>query len=108
MTTGKYLFVAVAFDGTEQIPYFEKAETFWVYCMEDGKLKKRQFLSVYAKDSTEQIRRFKESMVDVIICRNFSPKAMAVLKKNGLKLYSFDGASDAAFKAFTKGTIWEL
>lgn len=104
----KFLFVAVAFDGSEQIPYFEKADAFWLYCMEDGKLKKRQFLSVYSKDTEAQIRRFKESMTDVLVCRNYSPKAMAVLKRNGLSLYTFEGGADAAYKALMNGELKPL
>ena len=101
-------FIAVAYDGSGNMPNFEAADTFWSYYLEGNRVKKRQLLSLTTKNTDDLIAQFRASMFDVIICRNFGPKAMYQLKQVGLRLFTFNGGSAAAVSAFRRGELQEL
>ena len=96
MRKDNYTFIAVAYGGAAEIVPFEQAKTFWVYCLDGKHIKKRQLLSLYAET------------VDVVICRNFSSRAIAKLKEKDMRLYTFDGGCDAAVKKYLSGELREL
>ena len=103
-----YTFVAVAYGGEASIPHFEQAKTFWVYCLDGKHIEKRQLLSLYAETGSAQIEEFCGSVIDVVICRNFSSRAIAKLKEKGMRLYTFDGGCDAAVKKYLNRELKEL
>lgn len=101
-------FVAVAYGGAAELMNFEQADAWWIYCLEGGKVKKKQLMSLYPKDFEERIDAFAHSVLDAVICRNFGPKAMAKLKALGLELYTCSGGIDAAVKAYLKKELIKL
>ena len=101
-------FVAVAYGGAAELMNFEKADAWWIYCLEGGKVKKKQLMSLYPKDFEERIDSFAHSVLDAVICRNYGPKAMAKLKALGLELYTYSGGIDAAIKAYLKKELTKL
>lgn len=104
----KMTFVAVAYAGEATIPVFEKATNFWAYYIEGGKIYKRELLSLFPESTDDLIEKMGRSMFDVLICRNFGPKAMAKLKSRGKRLYTFEGGCDRAVRAFLDEEIKEL
>ena len=101
--------IAVGYEAGQPVPFFEKAEAFWLYYYEDDRrIRRREMLSLYEKDIDKKIDKFRESLLDTLICRNFGPKAIAKLKAAGFHLYTFSGGSDAAVKALMNGELEEL
>lgn len=101
-------FVAVAYGGAGELDTFEQANAWWVYGLEGKKLGKKQLMSLYPKNFQERIDAFEHSVIDVVICRNFGPRAMAQLKALGLTLYTFSGGCDAAVKAWQAKELIKL
>ncbi len=104
----KMTFVAVAYAGEATIPAFEKATNFWAYYIEGERIYKRELLSLFPESTDDLIEKMGKSMFDVLICRNFGPKAMARLKARGKRLYTFEGGCDRAVRAFMEKEIREL
>ena len=103
-----FTIIAVGYGGEAQIVPFEQAKTFWVYCLDGKRIKKRQLLSLYAESGAAQLEEFCRSVVDVVICRNFGARAIAALKEKGMSLFTFDGGCDAAVKKYISGELWAL
>lgn len=103
-----YTFIAVAYRGEGEIESFEQAKTFWVYGLEGKKIKKRQLLSLYAENGSALIEEFCSSVIDVAVCRNFGPRAMARLRQKGMRLFTYEGGCDAAVKKYLAGELKEL
>lgn len=101
-------FVAVSYDGEAELCNFEQSNAFWVYVLKGNHIRKRQLLSLYPKNAEDRLQSFADSVLDVVICRNFGPKAMARLKELGLRLYSFEGGCDMAVRSFMKKELKEL
>ena len=101
-------FVAVAYGGAAELLPFEQANAWWVYCLQDNKVKKKQLMSLYPKSFEERIGAFANSVLDVVICRNYGPRAMARLKALGMELYTFSGGIDAAVKAYRNEELQKL
>ena len=101
-------FVAVAYGGAAELMNYEQAAAWWIYCLEDGKVKKKQLMSLYPKNFEERIDAFAHSVLDAVICRNYGPKAMARLKALGLELYTYNGGIDAAIKAYLNNELTTL
>lgn len=99
--------VAVSYTGSE-IPVFEKSEAFWVYAVDETSVVRMQILSVYSGKIEDMIRQLKMCRVDALICRNFGPKAMSLLRQAGIRMYTFDAGAKAAVNAFAAGKIQEL
>ena len=108
MREGNYTFIAVAYGGAAEIVPFEQSKTFWIYCLDGKHIKKRQLLSLYAETGSAQLEEFCSSVIDVVICRNFSSRAIAKLKEKGMRLYTFDGGCDAAVKKYLNRELKEL
>ena len=108
MRKDRYTFITVAYGGAAEIVPFEQAKTFWVYCLDGKHIEKRQLLSLYAETGSAQIEEFCGSVIDVVICRNFSSRAIAKLKEKGMRLYTFDGGCDAAVKKNLNCELKEL
>ena len=103
----KFEFVAIAYSGGEEIGVFDKTDSFMLYYLADGKVKKQQYLSL-SGSVEERVATLKDCAIDRIICKNFSPKAMAKLREAGFSLMCFDGGTNAAFKAYSAGELREL
>ncbi|MBQ9045989.1 MAG: NifB/NifX family molybdenum-iron cluster-binding protein [Oscillospiraceae bacterium] len=101
-------FIAVACGEEILVTNFEQTQTFWTFYLDGKKLKKEQFLSLQAKTTSELIDQFCGSMFDVIIAKNFGPKAIHSLKEKGKRLYTFDGGKRAALNAYLNGELREL
>lgn len=101
-------FIAVACGEEITVTNFEQTQTFWTFYLDGKKLKKEQFLSLQAKTTAELIDQFCGSMFDVIIAKNFAPRAAYMLKAAGKRLYSFDGGRSAALNAYLAGELTEL
>lgn len=101
-------FLAVSYGGAAELTNFEQTDACWVYCLEGGKVRKKLLMSLYPKDFDERIRHYADSVLDVVICRNFGPRAIARLKDLGLTLYTFSGGCDAAVKAYLKKELTAL
>ena len=101
-------FLAVSYGGAAELMNFEQSDAWWIYCLENGKVKKKQLMSLYPKDFEERIDAFANSVLDAVICRNYGPKAMARLKALGIELYSFSGGIDAAVNAYRNEELQEL
>ena len=101
-------FVAVAYGGEAELLPFEQANAWWIYCLEGKRVKKRQLMSLYPKNFEERISAFSDSVLDVVICRNYGPRAMAMLKGLGLTLYTYSGGVDAAVKAYLNRELSKL
>ncbi|HAE44351.1 MAG TPA: hypothetical protein DCG37_01980 [Lachnospiraceae bacterium] len=99
--------VAVAYTGSE-IPVFEKSEAFWIYAVDETKIVRMQILSVYSGKPEDMIKQLSACRADALICRNFGPKAMSLLRGAGIRMYTFDGGAKAAVNAFAAGKIKEL
>lgn len=99
--------VAVAYTGSE-IPVFEKSEAFWIYAVDETKIVRMQILSVYSDNAEELVRELRMCRVDALICRNFGPKAMSLLRSAGIRMFTYDGGAKAAVNAFSAGKIKEL
>ena len=104
----KMTFIAVACGEEILITNFEQTQRFWTFYLNGDKLKKEQFLSLQAKTTSDLIDQFCNSMFDVIIAKNFGPKAIHKLKEKGIKLYTFDGGRRAALNAYLKGELTAL
>lgn len=107
MKKAKFEFVAIAYEGGEEIGVFDKTSSFMLYYLADGKVKKQQYLSLSGA-LEERIATLKDCAIDRIICKNYSPKAMAKLREAGFSLLTFDGATNAAFRAYEAGELKEL
>ena len=101
-------FVAVSYSGAGELDTFEQANSWWVYGLEGKKLGKKQLMSLYPKSFQERIDAFEHSVIDVVICRNYGPRAMAQLKPLGMELYTFSGGIDAAVKAYRNEELQKL
>ena len=47
-------------------------------------------------------------MFDVIIAKNFGPKAIHMLREKGIRLYTFEGGKRAALNAYLAGELQEI
>ena len=101
-------FIAAACGEEIIVTNFEQTQTFWTFYLNGKKLKKEQFLSLQAKTTSDLIDQFCDSMFDVIIAKNFGPKAISKLKAKGKKLYLFDGGRRAALNAYLSGELQEI
>ena len=101
-------FIAVACGEEILTANFEQTQTFWTFYLDGKKLKKEQFLSLQAKSTGDLIEQFGGSMFDVIIAKNFGPRAIHQLKEKGKRLYTFDGGRRAALNAYLAGALQEL
>lgn len=101
-------FIAVACGEEIMVTNFEQTQTFWTFYLDGKKLKKEQFLSLQAKTTSDLIDQFRGSMFDVIIAKNFGPKAIYRLKEKGIRLYTFDGGRRAALNAYLAGELQEI
>ena len=101
-------FIAVACGEEILTANFEQTQTFWTFYLDGKKLRKEQFLSLRAKTTSDLIDQFCASMFDVIIAKNFAPKAAYKLKAAGKRLYTFDGGRRAALNAYLAGELTEL
>ena len=99
--------VAVSYTGSE-IPVFEHSEAFWIYAVDETKVVRMQILSVYSGKAEDMLRELRMCRVDAVISRNFGPKAMSLLKRAGIKLYTFDGGAKAAVTSFAEGKLRAL
>ena len=99
--------VAVSYTGSE-IPVFERSEAFWIYAVDETKVVRMQILSVYSGKVEDMLRELKLCRVDAVISGNFGPKAMSLLRKAGIKLYTFDGGAKAAVTSYAAGKLREL
>ena len=99
--------VAVSYTGSE-IPVFERSEAFWIYAVDETKVVRMQILSVYSGKVEDMLRELRMCRVDAVISGNFGPKAMNLLKRAGIKLYTFNGGAKAAVKSYAEGKIAEL
>jgi len=103
---GPIICVAVAYDGQTPLPAFEQTSHFFAYYLEDGKkIVKKELLSLTVTKDKGLIGQFRNSMFDCIIARDFSPKARALLKEEGIRLFISDAGTDAALKAFLAGKL---
>lgn len=99
-------FVAVACDQkTGEVTSFDKAQYFRYYLFKNGKKKKMRFLSLFPDGPEDLAKTLQGEFVDVVICRNYSPRALNVLKKAKMEIYSFNGGPDAAVKAWAAGEL---
>lgn len=101
-------FIAVAFDGKSNTEYFERTDTYWLFYLQDGRVRREQYLSLFNKGMDDKIMQFKRSMIDGIICKGFSPKPMAKLRASGIKIYEFDGGTKMAIEKLLKGELKEI
>jgi|GEM_PF-6441173 len=100
--------VAIAYDGGSRIPFFEKADVFWVRYNHKSIVRRQQILSVYPESTDDLLRQIEANPTDVIIAKGFAPKSIARLKAMNIKLYTFDGGQHAAYKAWKNGGLKEL
>ena len=107
MKKAKFEFLAIAYNGGDEIGVFDKSDSFMLCYLADGKAKKQQYLSL-SGPLEERVQTLKDCAIDRVICKNFSPKAMAKLREAGFKLMCFDGATNAALKAYLAGKLREL
>ncbi|MBQ6240727.1 MAG: hypothetical protein IJK56_10295 [Firmicutes bacterium] len=103
-----FTFIAIAYGANAETTNFEQANYFWVFSLYNGKVRKKELMSIFPKNSEERIDMLKGSIIDVMICRNFGPKAMAELHKRDISLYTFDGGCHAALRGFMQGKLTEL
>ncbi len=96
--------VAVTYDG-KSVTNFEQGDAFWIYAIDKDKVVRMQILSLYSRDTNAVIEQLRRIRVDVIISKNFGPKAMNELKNAGYKLVTFDGGAKASVKAYATGKI---
>lgn len=94
--------IAVAFTGHGYVPNFEEARYFEIYAFEDGKKRQKQMFSVnqegiHTDDIMKQLDRLK---IDVVIARNYGPRALHKLKSYKIRTCVFDGGPGAAIKAW--------
>ena len=101
-------FIAVACGDEMLVSNFEQTQSFWSFYLDGKKLRKEQFLSLQAKTTSDLIEQFRGSMFDVIIAKNFGPKAIHLLKDKGIRLYTFDGGRRAALNAYLAGELQEV
>ena len=99
--------VAVAYSGSE-IPSFEKADAYMIYAVDEDKVRRTQILSIYSRDIDEVIEELKFIDCNVIICKNYGPKALAKLKKAELEVYDFNGGAKAAVLAFARQQLKKI
>ena len=103
-----FTFAAVSYGEGAETVNFEQADHFWLFYMMNGKINKKELLSLCPKNNDERLEAIKSSVIDVVICRNFGPKSMASLRGRNIALYAFDGGCGAAIKALMKGELREL
>ncbi|MEE0955686.1 MAG: hypothetical protein U0L49_07690 [Eubacterium sp.] len=102
------ILLAVADDRQGMVPRFEEAEAFTLTVIRDGKKVQKQTLGMQEGSSEEDtIKALKELKVDGIVARNFMPKNMAMLRKNQIRMYFFNGGPNAALKDFIQGSLKE-
>ncbi len=99
--------VAIPYTGSE-IQNFEQGEAFWIYAVDGDKVVRTQILSLYPKNLEDAIDKLKKCSIDVLICKNYSSKSMAVLKESGFGICTFDGGARAAVNAYAAGKISKL
>lgn len=103
-----YTFAAVSYGEGSTTTNFEQSDHFWMFCLKDGKVWKKELLSFFPKNNEERITAFENAVIDVMICRNFGPKSMAALKKKRISLYTYDGGCNAAVRDLLAGELHEL
>ena len=99
--------IAVSYTGSE-IPNFEESQAFWIYAVDETRVVRMQILSVYSRKTEDTIKQLKQCGIDGLICKNYGPKSMSLLKKAGYRLYTFEGGAHAAVNAFAEGRLKDL
>ena len=103
-----FAFVAVSYGEGSETTNFEQSDHFWLFYMLNGKINKKELLSLCPRNNEERLAAIKGSVIDVVICRNFGPKSMASLREKNIALYAFDGGCSAAVEALVRGELREL
>lgn len=98
-------FVAVAYEGNGQVPYFEKALYYEFYTVVNGRKLRKNMLSMPDKRESTALDTLRKMKTDVVICRGFGSKALHELKRYQIACYTFDGGPGAAFKAYLNGRL---
>lgn len=101
-------YVAVAYDAGKAIPRFEKASYFNIYYVKAGKYSHGQMLSTLDIPADQLVDQLTAMRIKRVIARDFAPKSMALLRKAGIEFYGFDGGTDAAIAAYTRGELSPL
>jgi predicted Fe-Mo cluster-binding NifX family protein len=101
-------FVAVAYGGDGEIPYFEQAEYYEFYTIVNGRKVRKNMLSLPDTNVRTAIRTLYDMKTDTVICRGFGPKALHELKKNGIQCCIFTGGPQAGLKAWLEGRAEEM
>ena len=108
MSELKFDFVACCYNGGEAIQRYEECESFLLSYVKNGQIMRQEFLSASRREPETVIKSLRQSGMTALIARSFSPKAMAALRKAGLRLYEFAGGTGAALKAYLAGQLQEL
>ncbi len=101
-------FIAVSYGPGAVTTNFEQSDHFWLFYLMDGKIKRKELLSSFSKTNDERLASIGDSMIDVLICRNYGPRSMAKLREQKVAIYTFDGGCDAAIKAYLSGDLRRL
>ncbi len=101
-------YVAVAYDAGKAIPRFEKASYFNIYYVKAGEYSHGQMLSTLDIPADQLVDQLIAMRIKRVIAQNFTPRSMALLRKAGIECYGFDGGTDAAIAAYTRGELMPL
>lgn len=74
----------------------------------NGKNRMKQMLSVGERPWDELKDMLMELKVKIVVAKRFLPRELAVLKENGIRCFTFEGGTDAAFQALQNGSLSEL
>lgn len=96
-------FVAVAYEGNGQVPYFEKTMYFEFYTVINGKKVRKNMLSLPDGKLATAVDTLRKLKTDYVVSRGFGPKALHELKRYQIKCCIFDGGPGAAFRAWLAG-----
>ncbi len=100
--------LAVADTRQGMVPRFEKAEAFTLTVIRDGSKVQRQIMNMDGAPAEKAADILRDLKVDAVIAQSYMPRTYAQLKKLRIKMYTFDGGPNAAFKEYVKGNVKEL
>lgn len=101
-------YVVIVNDGEGNVGVLQKGRYLNYFSFVNGKNRMRQMLSVGGRPWDEMLDMLIELKVKIIVARHFLPRELAALQQKGIRCFTFDGGTDAAFQALCGGKLAEL
>ena len=101
-------FLAISYGEGSETVNFEQASYFWAFTLSGGKVIKKELTSICPRNNDERIAAVGDTILDVLICRNFGSRSIAELHRRKIALYTYSGGCSAALRDYLSGALTEL